>query len=129
MPTATAAAVDGDGVVAVVAADSADRVRPSRAPARSSAGSARSSERSRSVRSSNSHRERTANRPASSARTSAGKRSASDSKWWLWLHILARGLALFVLGELTYSIPSLNLDPEPASFPLLRIVRMVFIPV
>jgi predicted acyltransferase len=55
---------------------------------------------------------------------SLGKRGQSDSKAWLFLHILARGLALFVLGELCYSIPSLNLDPAPAEFTPLRILRV-----
>src|SRR5439155_8084926 len=42
----------------------------------------------------------------------------------LLLHVLVRGLALFVLGELTYSIPSINLDPAPASFPILQVARI-----
>src|SRR5439155_7999352 len=41
---------------------------------------------------------------------SLAKRSAGEAKPWLLLHILARGLALFVLGELCYSIPSITLD-------------------
>ena len=56
---------------------------------------------------------------------SLGKRGQADSKAWLFLHILARGLSLFVLGELCYSIPSLNLDPAPAEFVALRILRVI----
>src|SRR5262249_41238648 len=46
-----------------------------------------------------------------------------DSKPLLFLHILARGLSLFVLGELCYSIPGLRFDPSPDGFILLKLVR------
>ncbi len=57
---------------------------------------------------------------------SMSKRSAGDSRFGLLLHILSRGLAIFLLGEFCYSIPRPP-DAIPAGFFMLHIARYVAI--
>lgn len=54
---------------------------------------------------------------------SFAKRSATDSKLELFLHILARGVSLFLLGDFLYALPR-SLPDLPANFGYLTGVRV-----
>ena len=49
------------------------------------------------------------------------KRRATESRGSLFLHVLARGISLFLLGEFCYSIPAM---PREAPVPILSLVRI-----
>jgi predicted acyltransferase len=52
---------------------------------------------------------------------SMAKRRATESRRSLFLHVLARGVSLFLLGEFGYSIPTM---PREAPVPILTLVRV-----